>query len=298
MALKLWRGDQSGHIGVWDWDDSDSAYATSNWVNASGTGVAKPANGDYAKLGTGSQSVTSGFAQGAVTLAGLIRGPGYTGSIGSSGNPLVIGATLVECDGSGGGENWLSIAAGTGEVRIFGGSDIANLLQLAGTVSTCHVAGNVAGTITFAAAMALTTLRIIGTQNAKVTIGSGVTGLTTIDADSGQLTLNSACTTMRLIRNALATVAGSGAITSLYLNGSARCNYNGSGGGTNLYVEGDRSYFDCRANRSLGPVTFANGWLYPGGIMDFRSGLNNMAVTALRNLGGQLLMNDDMAVAA
>jgi hypothetical protein len=99
---KYWKGDAAGHVGDWDWDDAASAYAASNWVDESGTGLAKPAAGDIAMFGSGSQDVTAGLDQAATGAFVIKVMPGYTGVIGAAGTPLLLGGAAVEVTGGDG----------------------------------------------------------------------------------------------------------------------------------------------------------------------------------------------------
>jgi hypothetical protein len=294
MALKLWRGNQTGHVGDWDWDDAGAAFATSNWTNAAGVGVAKPIAADVAVFASGNQSVTAGLTQ-AITLAKLIFGPGYEGSIATSAGRLNIGADLVRF-ASGGEECWLNLTAGTREVWVEDGTQGANMLQLAGTVTLALIFGGL-GTVTFANGMALNRLRMAGVQSTQVVIGSSITGIVDVLADAGQVTLASAASgIVEALKSALITVSGAGAIGTMVAKGLGRINYNGSGGATLVQVFGDRAVIDCSDNTNAGPITFTTAEAWRGGTLDLRSGLDNFSVPTLRELGGTVLQHDAAAV--
>lgn len=89
MATKKWVGTDSGNEGDW--------ATAANW---DGSGV--PSNGDAVYFdGSSNQDVTEGFDQSAVALASLNVSKEYTGSIGSTGSPLIIDATTLRYYGSG-----------------------------------------------------------------------------------------------------------------------------------------------------------------------------------------------------
>ena len=119
MANKTWVGT----TGAWD--------TAGNW---SPSGV--PTSSDDVFFTSGSQSVTSGLSQGAVTLASLRIGPGYTGDIAASGGYLAINSTLVEMSGA--GSVFLNGTLTT--VRVTGAQQ-SDAVNLNGTITNLHIIG-------------------------------------------------------------------------------------------------------------------------------------------------------------
>ena len=232
MATIIWLGDDAGNEGDW--------ATAANWDG----GV--PGNGDDVVLQHSSQSVTAGFAQGAIDLASLRIDQSFTGQIGDADNYLVIGSTLVTI-GQSSGESGASPA----------GSSLIKLnLDTTATAVTVHNTGGSAesgrqalrllldnaanvvsirkGSVSIAADAGeeseLATLNISFvdgvTSDADVIIGSGVT-LATVQKTGGSLALKCAVTTLTNRAGSVRT-SGTGAITTINMHdGSADLNSTG-----------------------------------------------------------------------
>ena len=137
MADKYWRGGaytlrgegDASYDGDWNYDDSGDSYNNSNWVNSSGTGVAKPVtatdkvfltemadrvpinydNASYPHTAGGHWCITKNLDQSALDLNGFFISAGYEGHIYGY-NSAAINDSGTAAD-KGGGEVGIPITA-------------------------------------------------------------------------------------------------------------------------------------------------------------------------------------------
>ena len=128
MATCTWIGTNATNVGDWG--------TPANW-----SGAAVPINADDVRFTSGSQDVTSGLDQSAVTVASFVRDSGYTGRIGRSGSYLQLGVS-GKAYWRGNGLGYMDFGAGAGNLKVvntgntsayFKGNVALTLLQ-AGTV--------------------------------------------------------------------------------------------------------------------------------------------------------------------
>ena len=225
MATKIWVGTDSGNEGDWS--------VAANW---SPSGV--PVSTDDVYLEDSSQSVTAGFAQGAVALNSLNIAGSYTGSVGDADDYLVIEATTVNI-----GYNYgIGTASQSGRIKLDLDSGTASTVNVFNTKTTgtdtnlppvrlkitnaSAVINLMKGKIGIAMETGETstigTINVLYTSNVKgdvdCFIGDGVT-LTTLNIDGGETSLRSAVTTINAAAGELTTY-GSGAITTLNISGT------------------------------------------------------------------------------
>lgn len=267
MADRTWDGSTSGDWGV-----------AANWTPAT-----VPVNGDDVFFSSGSVNVDAGLAQGAVTLGSLRIGSQYTGNIGSSGNYLVIGSTLVIFN-SGGAECWLDGAYTT--LRVLNGISSANMLQVKGDTGTLRVLGG-NGTITYSASSTtLDVVEIFGAEGITVAIPSGVTSLDNVTVDSGVLTCGAPVGTLLNIIGGLVKITDSATVNVLDLNGGVS-EYNTSGTLTELNAYQGKFTIE---NNTSASVTITAATMYEGSTVNFQNALDNLTLTAgITRHGGLLL---------
>ena len=271
MANRTWNGT-GGLAGDWS--------VAANWDE-----VAVPVNGDDVFLISGSQAVTGGLAQGAVTLASLRTGPGYTGSIATSAAAaLTINATTFDF-ASGGSACYIDGTFTT--VRVSGGVGGANMLNLDGTITTCRALGGL-GTLTIENGADLTTLEVIQAPVLTVVVEANVTSLATLTVDSGDVTYSSNCTTL-VCRGGSVTSDGTATLGTLNLQPGGTVVYNSSGTLTTLNGEG--GFLDGRTNDSTS-VTITSSTIYAGCEVNLESGLRNWVLTNPADMRGGILRPD------
>jgi len=174
------------------WISTDGNWAAAGSWSPSGV----PITGDTVILaGSSTASVTSGFAQGAIDLLLLYVDDSYLGNIGTSGTPLVIGATTIKHFGR--GTFYLQDDTGTPATgsKIYvesGNNSNAMILTVTGTVDMLTVSR---GTVTISSG-GPARLRVgalaRGNRACRVTVGaSGGAGY--VFVYNGTLTTNIGC---------------------------------------------------------------------------------------------------------
>ena len=166
MAKKIWVGGSSGNEGN---------YGTAaNW---SPSGV--PVASDDVVIPSGSQSITDGLDQSAVSLSSFTVSSGYTGSIGSSEGSLQIAASKVVLDCAG---TNVYIDADTADMVVANTSSNSDALHILGTITSLTI---FKGNITLDPAAAITTLNMLD-SGARVT-SNATAGIATINLEDGTL---------------------------------------------------------------------------------------------------------------
>jgi len=265
MADRNWIGlDTPG-----DWS------VAANWAEA-----AVPIDGDDVYLTNTSQSVTTGFAQGAIALNSLNISQSFTGDIGDASNYLNIGAATVRIGyfhGPGNAPN------GSGLIKLDLDDDddtaATVIIENSGTptdqdlpairlltIGATTVEVN-KGSVGIAcepgetSTLATVTIGYVGNKaaDAEVLIGAGVT-LTTLSKTGGRGVLGCAATTLTNDGGTVLTT-GSGAITTVNVGGgTGECNSTGTI--TNLNVD-DAGHADF--SKSSQPRTVTNPKVDPNG---------------------------------
>lgn len=220
MATRVWIGVTG------DWD------TVTNW-----SGGAKPATGDVVVFDSSSVvSPTSNLDQNTVALNALKVYSGYTGSIGSSGNPLKI-------DVSNGTNPFLQFEGGSGSQLWITGDITEAVLNTDTTPSTAQLyIGSTAKTVTkfelsrghaqLHTGITVTTLNVkyasSASSDVQLTINSGAV-VTTANVKGGSVTSAVCPTTLNLDGGIWTSNATSGTITTLNANGNGRFVYGAAG---------------------------------------------------------------------
>jgi len=262
MADRIWIGTDTGNEGDW--------ATAANW-----TGAAVPVNGDDVYFVDSSQSVTEGFAQGAVTLGSLNIAQSYTGLIGTAAGYLVINATVLRIGyhygpgtpaGSGRIKLNLGAAASTAIIFNTGSPDDSYLPAVRLLCNHANTTVEVRkGTVGIACEPTETsTLSKVSvsyvsqvTADADVYIGAGVT-LTTLDKSGGDCVLECAATTVTNGAGKLIT-AGSGAITTMNCTGGTiESNSSGTITTCNAFDAGYIDFTKAQAARTVTTLKIGN----------------------------------------
>ncbi len=252
-ATKYWYGAGAGHVGDPTWDDAGNSYATSNWHDASGNGVAAPANGDTLMFVSGSQNLT-GADQSAVTLAALMVQGGYSGTIASATTAWKINVTGALTVMGSAGMYWQGAA---GSYMIATANPITPVSLNAGNSSiTSFVA--ISGTITLAGSgdVGLIVGRMSSNSDCKLSIAAGqFAGGLTCYQYGGQVTLAMAPTMWYMFGGSCEQTAGDLPANIMLLEGSTY-RYNSSPAGGTLTMTAYGGTFD--SSGSSGGFAIAN----------------------------------------
>jgi hypothetical protein len=280
------------------WLDVDGNFTnTANW-----SGGAAPANGDTVYILSGSQNIATNLNQSAVTLANLVIGMGFTGTIGTSSAYLQINSTLWSV----GVPAQTGSPTGSGRIKLDFGS-----AQFTGIVYNTSVAN----TDSY-----LEPLRIKGTHASnKLTVLSGLVGVGTTlatetstinqaDVDGGKLqygfgvtwvTVNVAAqatffsqsgggtsAVLTTAPSSTATVNGSTKIVTINAGGTTNINMRPGAGDVattiNLYATGT---IDFTGNPATGTIGTLNH--YKGGTWNNSPAApNHITATSLSKVNG------------
>lgn len=252
--------------------------STLNWIGASGslswatvgnwdTGVA-PVTGDTVNINFGSADINSGLSQSGVTLAALNIGPGFSGTIGTTGSTgdfLAISATLWSVN-SKSGRMKINFGSVQYTGTIIGTAPAIDTgmpaLEILGTHASnkiymsCPDANSTVGVATRFGGET-STISEFDIQGGTFTAGAGCT-LTTGKMSGGSVvTINSALTTLTQSgRNCNLTTQGTGAITTATITGQAFLNNRASGDSIGTLNIGPNATADFSTNPA--PLTITN----------------------------------------
>jgi len=212
---------------------------TLNWVGGSGSQswataanwdtAAVPVTGDDVYIAQGNSDINSGLAQSGVTLNSLNILPGFSGTIGSTGNSgdsLAIGATNVYVN-SQSGRTKLDFGSVTHTTTVVstGGSSDTNLeaFRIRGGTNTSklYVVGNNQTAVGVATTRAgiTATLSEWDVRGGTVNLGAGLT-CATGKQSGGTVTLGGSATTITQTGSGTLIHQGSGTITTLTATGT------------------------------------------------------------------------------
>lgn len=247
MATKTWNGSAG-----------DNNFGTAgNWIG----GVA-PVNGDSVIFNeAGTSNCTAGMATG-LTLQNFIVFPGYTGTIGAAGSPIVFTGTagyFVHFMGGGGGA--LYVQSTCPEIICDSDSTAATCLQVGGGATTVTTLTANKGRISVAASTTVTTANIgyrtSPTSDVTLAMATTVTA-TTCNVSGGVITAQSLPTTLRMSGGIWTqTNPQSGTLTTLELKGSSRYNWSQSGETITTLNLFDDAIFDATGLSGAGTITTA-----------------------------------------
>lgn len=288
MASRYWL-DTSG-----DWN------ATANW-----SGATVPVTGDTVYILSGSQNIALNLNQSTVTLANLVIGMGFTGTIGTASAYLQISATACSI----GVPAQVGSPAGSGRIKIdFGSNQTAvtvyntsnsqsdvNLepVRLIGSHAS-NTLTNLAGTTGIGTTVATETATFLTTNidGGRVNFGFGVTWTTVnVSAQATFFSQSGGGTTLTTAPNATATVNGSAVVTTVNAGGTTYLNQrSGSNVATtiNLYTTGT---IDFTGNPATGVIGTLNH--YKGGTWNNSPAVPNhcTATTWTRTNGGTIVLS-------
>lgn len=285
MASRYWL-DSSG-----DWN------ATANW-----SGATVPVTGDTVYILSGSQNIATNLNQSTVTLANLIIGMGFTGTIGTSSAYLQISSTLWSVGvpaqtGSPTGSGRIKIDFGSAQftgtifntsnsqtdanfepVRILGSHASSKITVLAGLVGV----GTTLATET-------ATINQADVDGGKLQYGFGVTWVTVNVAAQATFFSQSGGGTSAVLTTApssTATVNGSTKIVTVNAGGTTNLNMRPGAGDVattiNLYATGT---IDFTGNPATGTIGTLNH--YKGGTWNNSPAApNHVTATALSKING------------
>lgn len=268
MAVRTW----TGAAGDGDWNNN------ANWDSA------KPAAGDDAIFSSGSSSVTTGLDQSAVDAASIFIGRGYTGNIGSSGNPVNIGIqTKLEIDGggneihfgTGGTYNWEKVVISYPGVN---GNGNVSLTATQGAVFITIARGQVsytAGTTTL-----LVLQHAASGGNPVLSISGGT--LTTFEQLAGTSYLSAGTVTTHRMAGGNSKIIG-GTYTNCYQYGG---NVTWNNSGTLTLLHGFGGFFDASRVQIARTITTLNGY---AGFTFSKNPRVTVTNDFLNDFGGQLI---------
>lgn len=248
MADTYWSGATSG------------AWSTSgNWTN----GV--PGAGDRAIFPrTATQSVTSGLDQNTIDLAVLSTEDGFAGDIGSSGSPLIIGATKLKIYGS--GRVYFQNSHASTEYIHVDSPNKVDALTLSG--AAVYLAAVHRGKMVVSSGMSgITNLHVmyVSAPNSDAAVSVVDSTISLLWQVAGTTSFGGAVTTA-LVAGGTATFTGAGSgNTTLSICNNAIVKYEATGGMTNAYVLGGLLDFTTTDNvQSVG-----NAWVHPAGRLKY-----------------------------
>jgi len=256
MANKTWVGTDTGNEGDWS--------VAANW---SPSGV--PVASDDVYFVSGSQDVTAGLDQSAVTLLSLNFGTKYTGSIETA---LQIDATTLD------------YANKIGTVILTGTFTTANIQATAidspalkftsATIATLRVTGGSGTVFVDSGSTVSSVIEMIGANSVRVEIESGATvSAADITIDDGKfLTYEEVDTVTQF--GGLVEFLNSAGTTNAITMYKGKCKYKVTGATTltTLIIYG--GFFDTRGSNAPSH-TITNTTVYAGGMIDERNGLEN-----------------------
>lgn len=174
------------------------------WVSTSGdwssnaswsTGAVPVSTDDVFFIDNGAVSVSSGLAQGAVDLNSL-NVIDFTGNIGASGSPLVIGATYFRIGGS--GENYIqNDLTGTEKVWVYSHNRAA-ALSLTG--NACARVVVLRGAVTIGAAVTLLQVGYIDNEAADADVTISGVAISNVHQSGGRIRTTGGATVSTLYR--------------------------------------------------------------------------------------------------
>ncbi len=247
-----------------DWSD------VNNWSGGGGTGGVPAAADDVTVVGGSVDVDTNETAFSAIAIASLRIHNEFTGKLGDVSNRITFAnMTRVDFD-SGGQETFLDSGVSTIiDLVVSGGVGNVNMLNVDGIITTAEILGG-SGTVTFAASMALTTLRIINAPAVTVAVSTGVTGLATVQQDSGTLSVAVAVSSVVTLNGGVTTWTGTGTVAQFDVNPTSTLIYNASGTITALNMFGGNIDFKDNTATAL---TITAAEIHEGATLDVRNPL-------------------------
>ncbi len=267
MAIPVWIGTDPGNVGDWG--------TAANWSTAS-----VPVDSDTVQFNAGSTDVTSGLDQNAIGLTLLMISQDYTGNIGSSGSPLIIGSAKTRYDG--GGDLFLSSTATDAQTDV----DITNTRRK--TVELTSAAAGFTNT---------------SIKNGPVTFVSGTFTTVFVEDVPGNLPIIDAdtatITTLRLFSGQFSNT-GAATVTNLHLSGSAKATIqNGTLTNVEIHSSAARLFWETSttltsailwhglldASRDQAAKTITTLAMHNDSIADLDNLFDNITVTTLNTYG-------------
>jgi len=114
MAVRTWEG--SDNSTPYDWS------VAGNWAENS-----VPVSTDEVVIPAGSQKITAGLNQSAVTLAGLTVERGYDQDIGAADGMLQVGLSAQATIETSGGQQWFDFGSSNQDIEVIGSGSAATI---------------------------------------------------------------------------------------------------------------------------------------------------------------------------
>jgi len=264
--------------------------AVANWEN----GAAIPITTDKVYI-SGGYSIYYGLNQSAIALKSLHVGRSFTGTIGDPINGYYLrintnnAAPNTAWLNSGGDGVWIKGTMPT--VRIMGSVAGPNSVQVAGDVDNLIMVGpNVTGTVTCAASMVLDNVYMLRCAGARLILNASISSFDIIEMNSG--TIDMYASVVDCYQNGgTINVHDAGAITGTSTGLEMR-------GGTMNYLSGEAlpkvtkygGKLDLSKNTEQAVVIGGTSAVQYDGMIDLRSGLNNVTLSNFTNNDGELLL--------
>ena len=254
MAVRTWAGNDA--TTPYDWS------VAANWAEG-----AVPVSTDEVVIPAGSQKITAGLNQSAVTLAGITVEAGYDKDIGSSTGELRVALSAPASIQTSGGQQFFDFGASNVNIEVLGSGGASTGQRavnfIGSNLATVSVVGGSVGIATAPANSAtVATLRVLG---GNVWIGDNTT-LTTVNLYNGTLLQQCGSTTTTVYGGQL-TTKGSGTVGTFNI------------------------YSGVATLSSTGTITTLNGY---GGELDFGgSGLARTVTTLNANATDPLIISFD-----
>ena len=204
MAVRTWAGNDA--TTPYDWS------VAGNWEEGS-----VPVSTDEVVIPAGSQKITAGLNQSAVTLAGLQVERGYDQNIGTSAGYLQIGLSAAASLQTTAGQQFFDFGSSNVNIEVLGSGSAAtgqSAINIIGSnlATVSIISGSVGIATALAKSATVATLRVLG---GSVWCGDNVT-LTTLNLYGGSVLQQCSSTTSTVYSGTL-TTKGTGTITTANL---------------------------------------------------------------------------------
>ena len=273
MATKVWLGTNTGNEGDWATDE--------NWLDANGAVSVQPVTSDDVYFTSGSQDVTTGLGQSAVTLGSLNFGTKWTGSIETA---LEINSTTLDYASKVG----VAFLEGTfTTVNVQATSSGNPALKFEGsTIATINLTGGTGTVLIDATGEVSTAINMIGAKGATLQIDEGAdVGGSDLTIDEGRVISYEELNTAVQYGGVIDFEHSAGTTVSITIY-EGTCRYKPTADVTLTTLTMYGGFFDMRGCTAT-THTITNSTLYSGSLVDERNGLRNAVYTnAISAKGG------------
>lgn len=258
-----------------EWVSSDGNWGTAaSWAPA-----AVPLDGERVYFtGTSQVDVTAGLTLGASNDAFVeLNISGYTGSIGSIGNPLITDAITTLRFASNGGKLFIdSDGATITDVIVESQRGLSDMLFLDGVITNLNII-RCAGKVTVAAGATVTNMNMIASPSCTLVTTAGVSGLALCRFDSGTWESNAAISTGvgHVLQFGGTLKHTIGAITLLEILDGGQFIHTASETIVALIGSGPKTRFDGSSNKNLPSIEITDASGYDGFQFLLKNDLNS-----------------------